>query len=251
MPYGKADLQIHTAVGDGMAEIPELLEYVEVYTDLDVIAITDHDSLDGAEQAYNAWARGRYSFEVIVGTEVTTLAGHVLALWLQRPVPSFRPLAQTLAAIHAQGGVVVVPHPFCWLTRSIGERALRRIQLMQQDGVYFDGIEVINGSPGGQIGRQKAQRLNRWRYHLAETGSSDAHFLRAIGSAYTIFSGKTAEDLRSALLTRQTSAEYSGHPPLTQIGLQQVFRQQVRGLLVTPRNTIGRSLHRLIQRTRT
>ena len=45
---GTADLHIHTAQGDGMAEIPELLSYVDEETDLSVIAITDHDDLPPA-----------------------------------------------------------------------------------------------------------------------------------------------------------------------------------------------------------
>ena len=64
---GTADLHIHTSLGDGMADIPELLAYVEERTNLSVIAITEHDGLQAAFAAREAWARGRYRFELIVG----------------------------------------------------------------------------------------------------------------------------------------------------------------------------------------
>ncbi len=55
-----------------MAEIPELLSYVEEETDLSAIAVTEHDDLRAALATREAWARGRYRFEVILGEEVTS-----------------------------------------------------------------------------------------------------------------------------------------------------------------------------------
>jgi hypothetical protein len=95
---GKADLHIHTALGDGMAELPELLDYIEQQTDLDVIAVTDHDDIRGGLQARELWARGRYRFQVIVGAEVTAIQGHVLALFVEEPVPSLRQVEEILEA---------------------------------------------------------------------------------------------------------------------------------------------------------
>ena len=108
---GSADLHIHTALGDGMAEIPELLSYVEEETDLSVIAITEHDELRASELAREAWARGSYRFDIILGEEVTTLEGHVLALFIEEPIEGLQPLAPTLEAIPRQGGLAVIPHP--------------------------------------------------------------------------------------------------------------------------------------------
>src|SRR5207253_10896293 len=110
--YGKADLHIHTALGDGMADVGELLEYVEHATDLDLIAVTDHDQLDAALQVRDAHSRhGGYHFDVVPGTEVTTVEGHLLAIGIEQPVPSFRSLAATLDAVHRQGGLCLIPHP--------------------------------------------------------------------------------------------------------------------------------------------
>ena len=54
--FGRADLHIHTAVGDGMAEIQQLLDYVQQSGQLDVIAVTDHDNIQGGYQARELWA---------------------------------------------------------------------------------------------------------------------------------------------------------------------------------------------------
>jgi predicted metal-dependent phosphoesterase TrpH len=230
-----------------MAEIPELLEFVETKTDLKVIAVTEHDSLDGAELVYDAWARGRYSFEVVIGEEVTTLDGHLLALWVERPVRSFQPLRRTLEAIHTQGGLAVIPHPFSWVTRSLGERAIAKVQRTGTDGVYFDGLEVCNGSWGGALGKAKALRLNREAYQLTETGGSDAHFLDAVGSSYTVFPGSSAGDLRRAIEQGTTHAFDGPRVRLRDIGIKQLLHQQARGLMVTPRNVVARPIARRVR----
>ncbi len=247
---GKADLHVHTALGDGMAEIPDLLSYAEEETDLSVIAVTEHDDLHAAVAACEAWARGRYRFEIAVGEEVTTLEGHLLALFIEEPVPSLKPLAATLEAVHRQGGLCIIPHPLSWLTRSVGQRTIERILREGKDGVSFDGIETASGSPAARMASGKARRLNRERYHLAELGGSDAHFLQAVGSAYTVFEGTTAEELRQGILERTTAAGAGRQPSLRQIGFGQVVRQQWRGMMATPRKmgwlpTIGSFLRRV------
>ena len=245
---GTADLHIHTSLGDGMADIPELLAYVEERTGLSVIAITEHDGLQAAFAAREVWARGRYRFELIVGEEVTTIEGHLLALFIDEPVPSLKPLLPTLEAVHKQGGLCVIPHPMSWLTRSLGQRVIERVLREGGGGAYFDAIE-LSGSPAARVGEKKAQRLNRERYHLAEVGSSDAHFAEAIGASYTTFEGCSAEELRRAILARTTSATIGQYPSFRQIGLRRIVQQQWRGMLATPRQmgwlpTIGSFLRR-------
>lgn len=232
---GKADLHIHTARGDGMADLPELLDHVQEKTDLTVIAVTEHDDVRPGLEAREMCARGSYRLEVVPGAEVTTLEGHLLALYLEEPIESLRPLAETLEAVHRQNGLCIIPHPMSWLTRSIGQSVIERVLRDAQDGVYFDGIEVADQSAGARVSIRKARRLNEERYHLAEVGGSDAHFLAVVGSAYTVFEGWGAEDLRRAVLARTTQGVDGHQPSLMEIGLGQVARQQVRGILVTPR----------------
>ncbi|MCH8815408.1 MAG: hypothetical protein IH957_10005, partial [Chloroflexi bacterium] len=151
---GSADLHIHTALGDGMAEIPEILAYVEDQTDLSVIAITEHDELRTAELAREAWSQGNHRFEIVLGEEVTTLEGHVLALFIEEPIVGLRPLEPTLEAIHKRGGLAIIPHPMSWLTRSVGQRTIERILGQDAAGVSFDGMER-SVSPAARVTSEK------------------------------------------------------------------------------------------------
>jgi predicted metal-dependent phosphoesterase TrpH len=242
---GKADIHIHTTHSDGMATVEQVFDFVENNTDLDLIAITDHDMFDGAEQARNLAARRNYRFQVVTGTEVTTLEGHLLVLGIDKPVRSLQGLDKTIAAVHAQGGVVIAPHPMSWMIRSIGRNGLLRIQKDPNSEVYFDGFESLNPSIAGRVVAKQAHDLNARWLKLAETGGSDSHVLPTIGSATTIFPGKTAADLYRALAEKTTSVQ--GHywtreemEYLARIGPAQMFQS----LVVLP----GRHLHRAIKR---
>jgi predicted metal-dependent phosphoesterase TrpH len=213
-----------------MADVQEILDYVEHETDLDLIAITDHDEIRGAFEARDLVANGNYRFEVIVGMEASTLGGHLLAYDLQEPVPMYRSLSKTIRSVHEQGGFCVVPHPTSWLTTSVGERRLNSI--LSSDELWVDGIEIVNPSFAGKIVHEKAKRLNRSRWHLPETGGSDSHTLSLIGTGRTLFPGQTADDFRRALRERMTVAqgEFWGlreHKELSGIAVQQTFKSWV------------------------
>lgn len=242
--WGRADLQIHSAHGDGMASAEEIFDLVERRAEFDVIAITDHDDIDGALIARDIHARGGYHFDFVPGIEVTTRGGHLLALWVEEPVPSFRSLGDTVEAIHRQGGLAVIPHPFSLLTRSVGRRGLERLVDAGDPERVPDGLEVENPTSAGWDTGPRMRRLNEERWGLATTGGSDAHFLASIGAAYTLFPGRTAEDLRSAILERRTLAAAGHKPSLREIGWRTILRQQVRGLAVTPRKVLGRPFRR-------
>lgn len=245
--YGLADLHAHTAHGDGMADARTVLDRIEAHTNLDVVAITDHDDVRGALLARDVHARGRYRFELVTGIEVTTRSGHLLALWVDRPIPSFRSLEATIAAIHEAGGLAVLAHPFSPLTRSVGRRGLERVLRITDTVTHPDGIEVANLSLAGRVTGTKPRRLNAG-YGLAETGGSDAHFPEEVGTAATTFPGRTAAELRAAILARQTRGLAGQQVPLMQIGARRLALQQVRGLSVTPRKVLGPPLVRLLRR---
>ncbi len=226
---GKADLHIHTSASDGMFSAAELLSHVEDRTDLDVIAVTEHDDLRSSLGARELWARGNYRFEVVTGVEVTTIEGHLLALFIEEPVPSLRPLLDTLEAVKRQGGVCLAPHPFTWLARGLSERDIRRAR-----DYGLDGIEVMNTTPAGRRGQGRGRKVTR-ELSLAEAGGSDAHYLSAIGTGHTEFPGTTSAELRSAISERATVGVTGVHPSVAQLGVASVVRQTYRGIMSTPR----------------
>ena len=114
---GAADLHMHTQYSDGQDSPAEVLEWAE-RVGLDVIAITDHDCIDGAEVAADLAARDGTRPDVIVGEEVSSLDGHILALFISRVVPPGMSAEDTVAAIHKQGGLTIAAHPF-WRTSTL------------------------------------------------------------------------------------------------------------------------------------
>jgi len=89
----RADLQLHSDLGDGLNSPEEILAAAEA-VGLDVIAITDHDDIRGSFQLRDIAAKRGSMVIVATGIEVTTRAGHLLALFVEDEIPMFRPLAE-------------------------------------------------------------------------------------------------------------------------------------------------------------
>jgi predicted metal-dependent phosphoesterase TrpH len=235
--YGAADIHIHSTVSDGMASVSDILEYVARKGELDVIAIADHDDIGGAYEARELVAKHNYPFEVVVGTEINTREGHLLALYIENPVPSHQPVIESIAAVHEQGGLCIAPHPMSMLSESLSHNDIQRVIDSDDPLVYLDGIETINATIVGAISNRRSKKINQ-QYRLAETGSSDAHFLISVGTGVTLFPGHTAEDLRRGILERTTQARNGKSVSYFDIGFLQIIKQQkksggffVRGMI--------------------
>lgn len=240
---GKADLHIHSEWSDGLPSVREILDYVEHETDLDLIAISDHDMIEGAFEARELVAQKQYRFDVIVGMEVTTLEGHLLAYDLEKPLRMMKPLDWTIQAIRDQGGWCLLPHPMSPLIRSVGLRGIRRVMRDTRAGLCFDGIELINPSIAGKVVAGKVQRFNRSEGRLPETGGSDSHTLPLIGSAYTRFEGTTAGDFRRCLQDRRTQAAGAYWGREDYLALAKIARRQMfKSLVKLPVKHIRRSI---------
>jgi predicted metal-dependent phosphoesterase TrpH len=204
---GQADLHIHSLASDGLNSPQQILDYVEEWTNLDVIAITDHDEITGAWEARELHARGHYSFDFVVGEEVTSLSGHLLALDIERPIRMFQSLESTIRAIHEQGGLAIVPHPLVWLSGGLRRPTIERLCHHPDPLIYLDGIEVFNPSFAGKSMHDAVVALNQEVWRLPAFGGSDSHHLETIGTARTTFPGRTWQDLRRAIKERTTEAE--------------------------------------------
>jgi predicted metal-dependent phosphoesterase TrpH len=199
---GTADTHMHTNCSDGWPSPIELVDHAATNTDLNVIAVTDHDTIEGALRAADRAAK-LGGLDVIVGEEVSSRDGHILALFLERRVRPGLSAAATVHAIHEQGGLAVAPHPF-WRTQKQGRSTVHGVGWLAAE-LDFDAIEVENATPGFYVFNQMARRLNLG-LGASEVGSSDAHILDAIGRAYTEFPGQSAADLRLAIETGETQA---------------------------------------------
>jgi predicted metal-dependent phosphoesterase TrpH len=229
---GKADLHVHTSDGDGLDSVEAVVEHAAHHTDLDVVAVTEHDNPRPGLRAREIAASRGLRLDVVPGVEITTLQGHLVALSLERHVPSLRPIDETIAAVREAGGFCFVPHPLSWLTRSVGAATLDRLAAA---GLLPDALELANRTAAARVFLARARELNEQRHRLPAIGASDAHYVEAIGSAHTGFAGTTAEDLRAALASGAVTAAEAQSAPLTARRRLQVMALPVAGLSATPK----------------
>ena len=201
---GKADMHIHSIASDGTASAAQILDYAENHTDLDLIAVADHERIEAAVECQRL-ARERGSrIEVVVAEEVTTRSGHLLGVFLQARLKRNQRLETTVAEIHEQGGLAIVPHPFSAFTLGMRKHAIMRVHLSTDPLVYWDALEGFNPSTAGRYGRAATARIAA-DLGLPLVGNSDAHTIDTIGDGHTLFAGTTAEDYRRAILAGTTS----------------------------------------------
>lgn len=199
---GLADLHIHTIHSwDGTCTVAAVLKQAADSAGLDVIAITDHDVFEGALEAQQL--ASRYGIEVIPGCEVSSAEGHLLCLFLNAPVPAGLPLIETALIVAEQGGLCIPAHPMAVGTSSITPKILKHALAHPQASQVIVGLEAYNA--GLVYGRSNpAAQALAIEHNLALVGSSDAHTAWGIGRGLTGFAGRSAADLRQALVQRQT-----------------------------------------------
>ena len=234
-----ADPHCHTTASDGMVEPADLVRGA-VERGLGLIAVCDHDTMaKAAEVRALGDAAG---LAVVCGEEVTTrwpAQTHVVGWFLERPVRSGMSLEDTVDAIHDQGGLAVIPHPFMpTYFASCQPGMLARLI----DKHRVDGIEVEHSSPTSAGRRRRlADFYNANRERLgAAIGASDSHFGgHDLGQVLTEFEGETVEDFRRAVLDRRTQPR-RGRPASVPRDL--ALRQQWRSLVVLPVRRISGQL---------
>lgn len=231
---GRADLHIHTAASDGTAPVTAILDHVVARGDLDVIAITDHERIDAAVAA-RAMALDRgIPVEIIVGEEVTTLGGHLLAIGIERRIRPYRSLRSTILAVHDAGGLAIPAHPLVPYPLCAQGWVLRRLLDDPDPAAHPDAIEAFNPTALGRPWHGRVVAFAE-RHGLATVGDSDAHALEAIGTGWTTFPGRTAADLRQAIADGTTRHHGSFHGTAGQVA---VFGRQLRKRAVDLRDEV-------------
>jgi len=224
----RADPHCHTFASDGMVTPAELVQ-AAVNAKLDLIAVTDHDTMRSVRETQE---RGKDAgLVVIAGQEITTrwpAQTHMLAWFLEKPVRSGMSLDNTVAAIHDQGAMAIVPHPFMPVYfGSIQPQMLRR--LIEKHPV--EGIEMAFTVPIGARRRRMLDAFyeeNKPRLGAA-VGGSDCHFgSHDIGLAVTDYEG----DFRTAIQMRATTPRRLPGKRSAPTGI--FLRQQWRSLVDLP-----------------
>ncbi|MES3516981.1 MAG: PHP domain-containing protein [Natronomonas sp.] len=192
------ELHAHSALSyDGRDPVELLLEQAEA-VDLDAIAITDHDEIDASLEA--AEIAPEYGLVGIPGMEVSSAAGHVLALGVEELVPAGLSFEETLERIHEQGGLAVVPHPFQKSRHGVAPH------ISADTLATADAIEVYNSRLFTGRSNRQAETFARNR-NLPMTAGSDAHIAEMVGQAVTEIGAEehSAEAILDAIAAGKTS----------------------------------------------
>jgi len=200
---GLADLHIHTDHShDGTDTVPAVLKRA-AEIGLDVVAIADHDDIDGALRALDlAPACG---VGVVPGCEISTADGHLVALFIHSRIPPWLTLSETLRRVADQGGLCFAAHPGGQYDYSLSLDLLRRTLRDPELARILVGVETFNAGLLHLADNWGAQALAR-ELPVARLGGSDAHILRSIGTGLTWFPGSSVDDLREALEGHYTEA---------------------------------------------
>jgi predicted metal-dependent phosphoesterase TrpH len=176
----RVDYHFHTDRSYDSRTSPAAVLEAAARAGLDVLCVTDHDTIEGA-LALAGLAAGS-GVEIVVGCEFTCDDGsHVIGLHLSRMIAERRPLA-LMEAIRLQGGRVLVPHPF---RRGSGlfRPELRRPEAFVREVLArTDLVECFNGRDTWENNRRS--RAFALAHGLAAVASSDAHEAREVGTVF-------------------------------------------------------------------
>jgi predicted metal-dependent phosphoesterase TrpH len=174
-PLIEVDLHMHTDHSGDCATPVEVLLRTARDRGLGAIAITDHNEVSGALEARRIAAE-LGDIKVIVAEEVKTAEqGEVIGLFLEEKIPKGLTMAETIAAIRDQGGLVYVPHPFDRFHSVPDYEHL--IDIVEE----IDVLEVFNPRVAVTAFNEEAERFAR-KYRIVPGAGSDSHVAQGLGS---------------------------------------------------------------------
>jgi predicted metal-dependent phosphoesterase TrpH/glycosyltransferase involved in cell wall biosynthesis len=202
-PRIDVDLHMHTDHSHDCATPVEVLLATAHDQGLGAIAVTDHNVITGALEARDK--AKELGLKVIVAEEVKTAdQGEVIGLFIEEHIPRGMTLAETVAEIKRQGGLVYVPHPFDRM------HAVPDYEHLLDIVDDIDAIEVYN--PRVAIGsfNEEAERFAA-KYRILAGAGSDSHVAQGLGSVrvrMADFEGpeEFLEALREAEITTKPSS---------------------------------------------
>ena len=174
----RVDLHMHTNFSPDSLVSPERLVARCQKVGLNCIAVTDHNTTEGAKAV-----KSIAPFLVIVGEEVRTSEGEVTGLFLTETIPPDLSIGETARRIKDQGGLVSIPHPF---DRFRGEVISRRG--LDEVVQYADIVEVFNARNNMSADDRKALGFAS-EHGLLTSGVSDAHTTMELGRTYVEMPG--------------------------------------------------------------
>jgi predicted metal-dependent phosphoesterase TrpH len=174
-PLIEVDLHMHTDHSGDCATPVDVLIHTARDRGLGAIAITDHNEVSGAFEARKL-AEELGDIKVIVAEEVKTAEqGEVIGLFLEEKIPKGLTMAETIAEIRRQGGLVYVPHPFDRFHSVPDYEHL--LDIVEE----IDILEVFNPRVAVTSFNEEAVRFAA-KYRIVSGAGSDSHVAQGLGS---------------------------------------------------------------------
>jgi len=215
MSFLKLDLHIHTIYsGDSLITPSDAINYARI-KGLNGFAVCDHDTLKG----YNflKYKAKKHNLIVIPGMEIYTDIGEVLCLFIDKELDvNDNSFFNIIDQIRDNNGLVVIPHPFDFMRDNHLKMNLLNDNLIKK---YIHGIEIINSRIIFKRCVKKAQNFCD-KHRLFETGGSDAHTKKEIGTGYTLIrdvEDNSLEILRESLLEHKSKSSGKLSNPLVHV----------------------------------
>ena len=166
-----ADLHVHTTYSKDSLITPKDLVYYAKKRGLTAVAITDHNSLEGAYKIAK-----ETDFLIIPGMEVSSADGHIVALNVKELIPRGLTAPETVERIHKAGGVAIACHPYVYFKGCLKGNVCGT----------FDAVEVINSRafPFKRSVRKAEETAKK--LGLVRVAGTDSHYGPQIGYAYTV-----------------------------------------------------------------
>jgi predicted metal-dependent phosphoesterase TrpH len=176
----RLDLHNHTFFSSDGLMTPAVLLDTAKRRGIGCIAVTDHNTVQGALAAVALSGSDESLPRVIPGIELATRVGEIIGLYVYEDIPRGLPLAEAVARIREQGGIVYLPHPYDLFRRG----AVRRKERETAAG-WADIVEVVNGR---SLSAWAARRSEKLAKRLGKSGGagSDAHRKGEVGRAVTL-----------------------------------------------------------------
>ena len=173
----KLDSHIHCQYSpDSSTKVDDIIKK-SIRDNIDIIAISDHDTVEGSKVAIKK-TKNNENLLVIPSIEISSTKGHILGFGCQELVPRDLNPSETIDLIHDQGGLAIIPHPYCFY----------RHGLFCKTNPYelnFDAIEVKNARFIVGWAILKAKKLGS-KNNIPGLGASDSHYIDFLGDAYSL-----------------------------------------------------------------
>ena len=191
---------------DGINSPKELVE-MALQIGLDGIAITDHNTIKGSQKAFQYVKEKNLPITIIIGAEVRSKSGDILALGINKDIRKGLPILETIDAIKEQGGIAVAAHPYKYNTKIAPH--LKDPSVCSR----FDAIEVFNADVD-RAHNLRASRLAQ-KTKMPGIAGSDAHYKMNLGHGVTCLDieNTVIDDVLSAIQKNKIELECN-YPPL-------------------------------------